>query len=214
MNSPIILTEQNEQLLTITLNRPEKANALSLQMLQTLADILKEAAEDKSLHAMVITGAGDRVFCAGADLSELRVEEDDPSNQLWDNLTQALNNLPIMSVAMLNGPCIGGGMSLALGCDIRIGVPETRFQYPALKNGVYPGGDDINHLNELIGPGRMSTLLLGGQSVDAEMAVSWGLLDKIIQREDLPSAGSTITEIARNAPRENVMKMKRLFREG
>jgi len=214
MSGSAILTKQDGPLLTVTLNRPEKANALTLRMLSELSEIFRDAAENMDLRAVIVTGGGDRVFSAGADLTELSTDPEDNSLQLWDDLSAALLKLPILSVAMLNGPCIGGGMTLALGCDIRIGSPDVRFQYPVLKNRVFPGSTDVRRLKALIGPGRMSSLLLGGQSVDAETALAWGLLDGIEQKGDLPTAVRAMTAVACDAPRENVVEMKRLCREG
>ena len=211
---PTILVERQQALLTVTLNRPEKANALSLQMLCRLTEVIREAAGDETLCALVVKAAGGRVFSAGADLSELHVEPDDLSARVWDDLAETLDGLPILSVALVNGPCIGGGMTLALGCDIRIGAPETTFQYPALKNRVVPGDIDVKRLRALVGPGRMSLLLLGGQSVNAETALSWGLLDQITERSDLPAAADAIVETMCATPRAKVVEMKRLCRDG
>ena len=126
MVSRMILSENVNGRLWITLNRPEKANAITHQMLRDLTDVFRAAADDTNLRAVVITGTGERVFSAGADLSELSADTKDSSVSLWDEVAESLNRLPLLTLAAINGPCIGGGMTLALGCDIRIGVPEAR----------------------------------------------------------------------------------------
>ena len=90
-------------------------------------------------RALVITGAGDRVFSAGADLTELPAGPDDPLYDAWRELAETMAALPVLTVAMINGACIGGGMTLALGCDIRVCVSESSFAYPVLKNGILLG---------------------------------------------------------------------------
>lgn len=209
-----VLTRQDDARLFVTLNRPEKANALNLTMLSELTEVFEAAALNDALHAVVVQGAGERVFCAGADLSELSTDPNDPSIRLWEDMSEALNRLPILTVALIQGPCIGGGMTLAMGCDIRIGSAGARFSYPALKNGVFPGERDVERLTALIGRGRMSSLLLGGQSVDTETALSWGLLDQVVSASDLASAGHAMTEIACTADRRSIVEMKRFCREG
>ncbi|MBT5352695.1 MAG: enoyl-CoA hydratase/isomerase family protein, partial [Rhodospirillales bacterium] len=142
MSTDHVLLNKEGGLWRVTLNRPDKANALSDGMLHRLSDIFSDAASDEDLRVLVITGAGERVFCAGADLSELNTDSDDPANQVWRDLAEKLATLPALTIAMINGSCIGGALMLALGCDIRIAVPEAAFGYPVLKNGVLLGTRD------------------------------------------------------------------------
>ena len=118
--------------------------------------------------------------------------------------------MPTLTVALINGPCIGGGLTLALGCDIRIGVPEARFQYPVLMNGVVPGDHDVHRTRAQIGDGRTASMLLGGHAVDADTAASWGLLDHVVPASDLDATAEAMTQTACAAPRDHVITMKRL----
>jgi len=172
----LILTQRDGACLTVTVNRPDKANSLTTEMLILLRDIFREAATDDDLRAIILTGAGDRVFCAGADLNTLYDAQDGPDP--WDEMAKALRAVPVLTVAAINGPCIGGGMTLALGCDIRISVPNARLSYPVLKNNVLPGQYDVDTLQALIGPGRSAAILLGGDTVSATDAAAWGLVDR------------------------------------
>ncbi|RLA13787.1 MAG: enoyl-CoA hydratase/isomerase family protein [Gammaproteobacteria bacterium] len=163
MISKQIICDKNGPLWTLRLNRPDKANALSIEMLEALKTRLVEAAEDSALRALIITGTGERVFCAGVDLSELIREPDDAQDSLWKDVSGALNSLPILTIALINGDCIGGAMTLALGCDIRVSVPQASFSYPVLQNGILPGVEDVSRMRALMGPGRASAILLAGQ---------------------------------------------------
>ena len=206
-----VLSHRDNGLLLVTLNRPEKANALSGAMLECLCSIFAEAKDDTGLRALVLSGAGEKVFCAGADLSEQETVAD---NEIWDRMAEALNGLKILTVAAINGPCVGGGMTLALGCDLRLAVPSTHFAYPVLRNGVLPGARDAERLQALIGPGRTSMLLLGGARVTAEEARAWGLVDRLVERSELEAAVSELCSAALTADGEHLAAMKRLCRGG
>jgi enoyl-CoA hydratase/carnithine racemase len=170
MSDPLILTQRDGGVLTVTINRPGKANSLTTEMLVLLRDVVRDAATDDTLRAMLITGAGDRVFCAGADLNTLYDETDGPDP--WTEMALALHAVPVLTIAAINGPCMGGGLTLALGCDIRLAVPNARFSYPVLKNNVLPGQYDVDRLRALIGPGRSAAILLGGDVIGAQEAAA------------------------------------------
>lgn len=183
MSDELIKLQRSDRVLAITINRPEKANSLTPEMLALLQHAFRDASKDNDLRAVVITGAGGRVFSAGADLTTLHEEQGGPD--LWAETPKALRNIPVLTIAAINGPCMGGGLSLALSCDIRIAVPEAKFAYPVLKNNVLPGQHDVDKLSNLIGHGRASTILLGGKKVTAEEAEDWGLVDCLATRETL-----------------------------
>ena len=113
------------------LNRPDKANVLNIEMLQILKAHIAAAAEEPEFRALILTGAGERVFSSGADLSASK-RQIHIQNVLWDEVSETLNSLPLLTIALVNGHCIGRAMALALGCDIRVGVPQARFSYPVL----------------------------------------------------------------------------------
>ena len=212
MNSNHIVCEKEGPLWTLRLNRPDKANALSIEMLETLRTLLLQAAEDSALRSLIITGTGERVFCAGADLSELKREPDDAQDSLWNDVSEALNSLAILTIAMINGHCIGGAMTLALGCDIRISVPEASFSYPVLQNGILPGAEDVTRMRALMGPGRTSAILLAGQKIDAEQALMWGLVDYLAEQQALQALARTLTQTALESNGDHLAAMKQLCR--
>ena len=195
--------------LKVILNRPEKANALSRAMLSRLTQIFRNARDDETLHVMTLEGAGGRVFCAGADLSELVRDPDDASNTVWEDMAEALASLPIFTIALINGPCIGGATALALGCDVRLATPEAVFGYPVLRNGVLPTSPDGPKMRALIGPGRQSLFLLGGIRIDAKEALDWGLIDRMVPRDDLAEAAMEVSAAAREADRDHLLRLKR-----
>ena len=190
---------------SITLNRPDKSNALNGDMLLTLRDRFRKLSADTNIHALMITGAGHRSFCGGADLGEPDTMR---NSALWDEVSGELSALPILSVALINGACIGGGMTLALGCDVRMGVPHSRFAYPVLRNRILPTRRDVDKLNALIGPGRTAMILLGGATVSSEEAHHWGLLDRVESSKVLLEEGSEICQAACEVERKHVVKFK------
>lgn len=208
MTDQLINTERNGAHLQVTLNRPEKANALSQVMLHQLHDIFQNAANDRDLRALTITGTGGRVFCGGADLTEVSFDPDDPSQAIWDDMARALAAVPALTIAMINGACIGGGMTLALGCDIRLCVPQSVFGYPVLQNGILLGDIDAARLHALVGPGRASLFLLGAARIPANEALTWGLVDRIIEPDSLEAATNEMCSTALAADRDHLAALK------
>ena len=205
----LIQTSRAGGLLTVTINRPGKANSLTTEMLVALRDIFRAVGQDDSLRAVLITGAGGRVFCAGADLNTLYDEADGPDP--WDEMARALHAVPVPTIAAINGPCMGGGLTLALGCDMRLAVPEARFSYPVLKNNVLPGQYDVDRLKALIGPGRSAAILLGGEVVGAEEACTWGLVDRLIPQSDLIGACHDLCATALAAEHAHLKTLKSML---
>jgi enoyl-CoA hydratase/carnithine racemase len=174
---------RDDGLWTVTLNRPEKANSLTAPMLERLVDILLEASVDPHLRALVLTGAGEKVFSAGADLDAARGGL--ATSPLWEQVSGAIAALPCLTIAALNGTLAGGAFGMALACDIRLSVPGARFFYPVAKLGFLPQPSDPGRLVALIGPARTKLLLLGGQKYTAEEALAFGLIDRISLPEHL-----------------------------
>jgi len=206
----LILTRREDACLMVTINRPGKANSLTTDMLTGLRDIFRGASSDDELRAIIITGAGERVFCAGADLNTLYDEQDGPD--LWDEMAAALRAVPVLTVAAINGPCIGGGLTLALGCDIRVCVHEAHFSYPVLKNNLLPGQYDVDKLQALTGPGRSAAILLGGDVVSAEDAAAWGLVDRLAPRESMEDTCRSLCATALAAEGAHLKTLKSMLR--
>lgn len=158
---------------TITIRRPEKANALTPNMLR---DLLEAVTKARGSRAMILTGEG-KIFSAGADLDY--INEGIATDPTWEELSSAIADLPGLTVCALNGTLAGGAFGMALACDIRIAVPEARFFYPVVQKGVLPQPSDPGRMRQLIGPSRTKMILMAGQKIDSPMAERWGLIDNI-----------------------------------
>lgn len=196
---------RDDGLWTLTLNRPEKANSLTAKMLEQLVNLLMEASVDPHLRALVITGAGDKVFSAGADLDAARAGL--ATSPLWEQVSGAVAALPCLTIAALNGTLAGGAFGMALACDIRIAVPQARFFYPVAKLGFLPQPSDPGRLVALMGPARAKLLLLGGQKFTADEALAFGLIDRIVLGAHLMDQAR---EIAADALAGNPDVLKRI----
>lgn len=195
---------------TVTLNRPEKANALSEAMLTRLADITAEAAQSGSARAFILTGAG-KVFSAGADLDEVRDGALATSSE-WERLSAAIAALPCLSIAALNGTVAGGAMGMALACDLRVAVTGAKAFYPVMKLGFLPQPSDPRRLTALIGPARAKLILMAGQRIDSETALHWGLFDRIVAPEALMDEAHALANDSLSATPQHAAAIKQLIR--
>lgn len=213
MTQELIVAERTQAVLKIVLNRPQKANALTREMLQQLTELFDLASEDDDLRVLTVEGAGGRAFCGGADLQQFIETGEAGDDEFWEELSDALAAVPFLTFAKINGACIGGALSLALGCDIRLAVPDAVFGYPVLRNGVFPTRQDGRRLEALVGPGRKSLFLLGGSRVEAEEALSWGLVDRIVADDALDQAVADLSQAALSAPPGHLEALKTYCRE-
>ena len=164
----------------VVLNRPDKANSLTRDMLAELADVAEAAAIHAS--AFVLTGTGS-VFSAGADLAEARAGL--ATDPLWERLSNAVACLPCLTIAALNGTLAGGAFGMVLACDLRVCVPETKFFYPVMKLGFLPQPSDPARLTALVGPARAKLVLMAGQTLMADDALQFGLVDAVVPKQKL-----------------------------
>ncbi len=184
--SELIVTEIDNGVATLTLNRPEAMNALSDALRAELAQAIDRLEADDSAGVLIITGAGERAFSAGLDLKELGARNDGAA------LTRATYD-PVVSLSRFSGPVIGaingvsitGGFELALACDVLIGTPNTRFADTHARVGILPGWGLSQKLSRLLGPSRAKEISLTGNFVSAEQALEWGLINHIVPAEDL-----------------------------
>ena len=191
----MITLDRQEGLWKITLNRPEKANALTAAMLQELAEIAEAAQQARGL---IITGAG-WVFSAGGDLDEMT--DGLATSALWERLSTAIAAVPGLSIAALNGTLAGGAMGMALACDIRLAVPQAKFFYPVMKRGFLPQPSDPLRMSALIGPARTKLILMGGQKLTAQEALQFGLIERVLEPEDLlPTAENIAADTMAASP--------------
>jgi enoyl-CoA hydratase len=175
----MIELEQDNDVWTVTLNRPDKANALTEDMLRELCEIMERAGDAR---AVILTGRG-KIFSAGADLDAARAGL--AVSDLWERLSGAIAALPGLTIAALNGTLAGGAMGMALACDIRISVPAAKFFYPVMKLGFLPQPSDPPRMVALIGPSRTKLILMGGQKILADEAMAFGLVDRLVEADVL-----------------------------
>ncbi|GHD98723.1 enoyl-CoA hydratase [Defluviimonas sp. 20V17] len=203
----MIETRAEGGLWTLTIDRPEKANSMTREMLAALADGVERAGADGA-RALVLTGTG-KVFSAGADLDEARAGlARDP---VWERLSGAIAALPCLTIAALNGTLAGGAMGMALACDLRIAVPGAKLFYPVMKLGFLPQPSDPARLAALVGPARAKMILMAGARIGAEEAAAWGLIDRIVAPEALAATVADLTVDACAARAEHVAAIKRMI---
>lgn len=173
----------------ITLNRPEKANALTHDMLAGLL----AAFDAPAARAIVLTGAG-KVFSAGADLDAARAGL--ATDPIWQQLSARIAALPCLTITALNGTVAGGAFGMVLACDIRLSVPQAQFFYPVMRLGYLPQPGDPARLTALIGPARAKMILLGGAKIAASEAMAWGLVDRIAEPDALLGSAAALASDA------------------
>lgn len=187
----------------VWLNRADKANALTCEMLAALADTVERAAADREVKALVLTGRG-KVFSAGADLDEARAGL--ATDPVWERVSGAIADAPVLTIAALNGTAAGGAMGMVLACDLRVAVPGAKVFYPVMKLGFLPQPSDPGRLAALVGPARAKLILMGGARIEAPEALAMGLIDRIA--EDPLAEARTIAADALGADRNHVTAIK------
>src|SRR3989441_12026133 len=171
-----LLFEKRDRVGIITINRPDKRNALNIKTREEGAALLDELRNDASIRVVVITGAGDKAFIAGADIAEFagRTALMQREVMVARSLFNAIDTFPKPVIAMVNGYCLGGGCELALACDIRIASETASFGQPEINLGIIPGGGGTQRLTRLGGEGKAMEMILTGEIIDAKTAVASG----------------------------------------
>ena len=192
---------------TVTIDRPEKANSLTREMLTQIANAAERAAREEA-RVFVLRGEG-KVFSAGADLDEARAGL--ALDPVWERLSGAIAALPCLTIAALNGTLAGGAMGMALACDLRICVPHAKFFYPVMRLGFLPQPSDPKRMARLIGPSRSKMILMAGAKIEAEEALVWGLVDRIVPVDAMEAEIEALTLDARGADARHVAGIKALI---
>jgi len=206
MNYETLILEKEGGVRIITLNRPERLNALNDQLTADMAAVLDELESDQECISVIITGAG-RGFCAGADIKEMVVPTNGDTTRQRSfggsrfNLINRLEEFRQPVIAAINGPCNGGGLELALVCDFRIASTAATIGLGEVKIGVIPAGGGTARLPRLIGPGKAKEFLYFGNTVPAEEAYRLGILNKVVTPEELmPECKRWAAELAERPP--------------
>jgi enoyl-CoA hydratase len=190
----------------ITFSNPDKRNAMSLDMWDGLGQALIELRDDADVRVVILTGAGDKAFVSGADISQFEktrhnAQASEEYSKRSDAQRTLLANYPKPTIACIRGFCLGGGMQLAMLADIRIASENSQFGIPAAKLGIAYGYDGLNHLVSLVGPSWARLLLYTGMRIDSAEALRIGLVDRVVGDAELWNATAEIARtISSNAP--------------
>lgn len=204
-------------LVTLQIERPDVLNCLSFPTLRRFRGLLAEIAEDLSIRCVLITGAGEKAFCAGADLKERRTMDAAMVPQFVKNIRALMDdveNLPQPTIAVVNGFAFGGGTELMLACDLRVAAEEALFGLTEVTLAIIPGAGGTQRLPRLVGKSRAKDLILTGRKLEAREALAMGLVNRCVPRAELVACAQTLAaEIAGNGP-VAVRAAKRAIDEG
>lgn len=205
MTYQAITVSKANKVITVTLNRPEVQNAMNRQMNQELRAIFDEISTDKETRAVIITGAGDKAFSAGRDLKEYSQSRSTPidvwASRVGQTGTAGVANLAKPTIAAINGYAIGGGLELALACDIRLASDKATFGLFEIRRGFFPGGGATWRLPPLVGKGWAMEMVLGGEAIDALTAERIGLVNRVVPHIELMKSARELAErIASRSP--------------
>ena len=196
-----ILVEREDGVGIITINRPEKLNAMTPEMAAALVAAVEDFNSDDAIRCVIITGAGEKAFCAGSDIRTL-----DDYDSAWNfrnrpDYCDAIRALLKPSIAAVNGYAFGGGLETAMTCDIRIAATNASFAAPEIKLGWIGGGGMAVNLAHAVGPSNAALMIMTGDPIDAATAERWGLVSRVVPRESLMAEAKAIaTTIASRAP--------------
>jgi len=211
MNSPAsapalenVLYEKKDGIAYVTLNRPKVLNALNQRTWQDLRAAFEDARDDATVRGIILTGAGDKAFVAGADISEIAhitAVDAERSSRYGQDVLTLIENLGKPVIAAVNGFALGAGCETAMACTIRVASEHARFGQPEVTLGIIPGGGGTQRLPRLVGKGRALQIILSGAMITAQEAYRIGLVDEVVPATDLiPRAEAILKQIFANAP--------------
>jgi enoyl-CoA hydratase len=185
--SDVVLRQDEGRVAVLTVNRPDKLNALSQQVRDEMLAHLEAIETDDAVGVVVITGAGEKAFIAGADIGEFegRSPFDQREAMASPRIFDAMASYPKPVIAMINGFCLGGGCELAMSCDLRVAADTARFGQPEIKLGLIPGGGGTQRLPRLVGMGHAMRLILSGDMIPATEAKHIGLVEMVVPAAEL-----------------------------
>jgi len=188
-----ILVDVEDRLAVVTLNRPEKRNAIDQTMVNELHDVLDGFVADGDVQACVFTGAGDKAFVGGADIAQLRERKaSDALQAINATLFNRVEALPFPTVAAVRGYCLGGGCELSMCCDLRVAGESARFGQPEVALGIIPAAGGTQRLPRLVGLGRAKDLVLTGRIIDAAEAERIGLVNRVVPDDEVLDAAKRL----------------------
>src|SRR5579863_4107892 len=182
---------------TLTVNRPAALNALNREVLEEMARVIREVRHDRSVRVLIVTGAGDRAFVAGADIaamSKMSAADGLDFSRLGHRVMESFEDLPIPVIAAVNGFALGGGLELALACDLIIASDKARFGQPEINLGIIPGFGGTQRLPHRIGHARARELIMTGDMFDAKSGYEWGLVNQVVAADQLMAETRKLAE--------------------
>src|SRR5215813_3613669 len=184
-----ILLDTKDRISTLTINRPDKRNALNEVTREEMVHALDALQSSDDTRVVILTGAGDKAFIAGADISEFEGRTSLTQRAAMKGLRifDAIEDFPKPVIAMINGFCLGGGLELALACDLRFASDNAKLGQPEINLGIIPGGGGTQRLTRLVGEGKSMELILTGDFIDAAEAKAIGLVNDVVSAAELPS---------------------------
>jgi len=193
-----ILYTKEKGIAKIIINRPEVRNALNQATRWEIREVVEDIKKDKNVRVVIFTGAGDKAFVAGADITEFKGATptimEERAATTGQGLFNDIESLPMPVIAMVNGFCLGGGCELAMACDIRIASENARFGQPEISVGIIPGAGGTQRLPRLVGWGRAKELIYTGRIIDAAEAERIGLVDKMVPADKLEETVNQLAE--------------------
>ena len=197
--------DKEKGIVKLTINRPEVRNALNTATRQDIRNAIEEIEKDGDVRVVIITGAGEKAFISGADITAFKdatpIMMEESASTLGQQLLSDIENLSVPVIAMINGFCLGGGQELAMCCDIRIASENAKFGQPEVNVGIFPGAGGTQRLPRLIGWGKAKELIYTGRIIDATEAERIGLVDKVVPLEKLEEEVNQLAEtIASKSP--------------
>jgi len=200
-----VLYEKKGAIAYVTINRPKELNALNLKTWENLRAAFEDARNDTAIRGVILTGAGDKAFIAGADISELATitaVEAERSSSYGQEVLNLIENLGKPVIAAVNGFSLGGGCEAAMACTIRVAVEYAQFGQPEVTLGIIPGGGGTQRLPRLVGKGRALQIILSGERINAQEAYRIGLVNEVVPvaANLIPRAEEILNQIFKNAP--------------
>ncbi|PSM56319.1 crotonase, partial [Clostridium diolis] len=200
-----VILEKEGHLAIVTINRPKALNALNSETLKDLDAVLEDLEKDSNMYTVIVTGAGEKSFVAGADISEMKDLNEEQGKEfgiLGNNVFRRLEKLDKPVIAAISGFALGGGCELAMSCDIRIASVKAKFGQPEAGLGITPGFGGTQRLARIVGPGKAKELIYTCDLINAEEAYRIGLVNKVVELESLmDEAKAMASRISANAPK-------------
>lgn len=195
--------EKSEGTANITINRPQALNALNKETILEISLRIADARQDENVKVIVITGVGDRAFCAGADLNMMKninAYKGMRLSQIGQKLTKEIEELEKPVIAAINGYALGGGLELAMACDLRIASENAKLGQPEVNVGLIPGWGGTQRLPQFVGKGKAKEMIFTGKRIDAKTAEQLGLVNKVVPLEQLKSTVEKLASELMNKP--------------